>query len=156
LSRVNQVRNSDITKKDREEAGFYDGSLWGKAKKSGGEAIKKMILDGMYGTSVTVFLLGEETAGRPWVKYELEQSWKRGNGLISIHIHQLLNFNRLSCTQGSDILDDYTYNVNGTKYPLSHWFKTYDWKNDDGYENFGDWVEEAVEIAERLQQKGIM
>jgi hypothetical protein len=156
IVRVNQVRNSDITKEDRELAGFYDAGLWEKSKKSGDEAIRRMIKDGLDGTTVTVFLLGEETAKRPWVKYELEESWKRGNGLVSIYINDLLDFERKTTLRGSDILDDYTYTLNGVKYKLSTWFKTYDWKGDNGYENFGEWVEETAQIAEDLKNKGIM
>lgn len=154
--RVNQVRNCDITKADRKQAGFYDGGLWEKSKKTGDDAVKRMILDGLKGTSVTVFLIGSETSSRPWVKYELEESWSRGNGLISIYIHQLKDVSGQTSSKGSNILDDYNCKVNDTKYNLSTWFKTYDWKNNNGYLNFGDWVEEAAGIAESLKKKGIM
>jgi hypothetical protein len=28
----------------------------------------------------------------------------------------------------------------GKHLPLSHWYKTYDWINDSGYDNFGSWI----------------
>jgi len=154
--RVNVIRNSDITQEDRKAAGFYDGSLWEEAKKEGDEGIKRMINNGLRGTTVTVFLLGEHTANRPWVKYELERSWSRGNGLVSIFIHNIKNSQGYTSNKGSNILDNYNYTYNGMKYNLSTSFKTYDWVYGDGYENFGDWVEEAVRIADDLKSKGIM
>jgi len=50
-----------------------------------------MIDDALVGTSVTVVLIGEATASRPWVKYEIDKSVQRGNGLLGAHVHQLAN-----------------------------------------------------------------
>lgn len=36
-------------------------------------------------------LIGNQTAYRPWVKYEVEKSIARKNGLLGIHIHHLKN-----------------------------------------------------------------
>jgi hypothetical protein len=43
-----------------------------------------MILKHLENTSVTVVLIGTETANRPWVKYEIEQSIARKNGLLGV------------------------------------------------------------------------
>jgi hypothetical protein len=149
ISRVNVVRNSWVTQ-DREAAGFYDASLWEKAKKKGDNAIQKMIDDGLWGTSVTVFLLGAETAGRPWVRYELEKSYENGNGLLAIYIHNIKNFQGQISYQGANILDQFhTTDAYGNKTNLSQRYHTYDWVYNDGYNNFGDWVEAAATIAGR-------
>jgi hypothetical protein len=42
-------------------------------------------------TSVTVVLIGKETAARPWVKYEIRQSVAQRNGLLGINIQHLKN-----------------------------------------------------------------
>jgi hypothetical protein len=65
--RANVVRKSWVTQ-DRVAAGFWDASLWQKAKKEGDQAIKRMIDNGMKGTSVTTVLIGAKTSGRRWVK----------------------------------------------------------------------------------------
>ncbi|MDI6603474.1 MAG: TIR domain-containing protein [Patescibacteria group bacterium] len=85
---VSQVRNSWVTKPDREAAGFWDAASWKEVKKKGDAAIKKWIDDQLIGASVTVVLIGAETSNRDYVKYELEQSWKKGNGILGIYIHQ--------------------------------------------------------------------
>lgn len=75
--RAGQVRNSGLFKGN--EAGFIDKADWEEVKRKGDQAIKKWIDDQLYGTSVTVVLIGNETAERKYVGYEIEQSAKRGN-----------------------------------------------------------------------------
>ena len=82
---VNQIRNSDKFI-DRAVAGFMDGSLWEEAKKKGDAAIKRIIVEGLCGTSVTVCLIGQCTAYREYVDYELEQSYEKGNLVFGIRL----------------------------------------------------------------------
>lgn len=150
ISRVNVVRNSWLTHKDRESAGFFDASLWEKAKRSGDAGIKRMIQNGLDGTSVTAFLLGSETSGRPWVRYELEESHKRGNGLLAIRIHGIRNFAKQISWPGPNIFDTFwTTNALGQREYLSRSCRLYDWVSDNGYNNLGLWVEQAASDAGR-------
>lgn len=87
--RASQVRNSWVTKPDREAAGFWDAASWEEIKKKGDEAVKRWIRDQLNGTSVTVVLIGTETSERRYVQYEIEQSWERNNGLIGVYIHNI-------------------------------------------------------------------
>ncbi len=86
--RANQVRNCNVVA-GADVAGFFDHSEYEEAKKKGHDAIERMILKNLDGTSVTVVLIGSETANHPWVKFEIEESIKRKNGLLGIHIHHL-------------------------------------------------------------------
>lgn len=36
-------------------------------------------------------MIGSDTNNRPYVKYELEKSWEKGNGILGIYIHQQKN-----------------------------------------------------------------
>jgi hypothetical protein len=149
ISRVNVVRKSGVIQ-GSEQAGFYDASLWEKARKTGDDAIKRMINDSLKGTSVTVFLLGAETAGRPWVRYELQRSCGNGNGLLGVYIHNIKNLEGYTSSQGVNILEQFQVTeANGTKLLLSQKYRTYDWVYNDGYKNFGTWVEEAARLAAR-------
>jgi hypothetical protein len=90
--RVNQIRSiPNIT--GCSAAGFQDASLWEEAKKKGDAAIKKLIDDGLRNTTVTVVCIGGKTAGRKYINYEIEQSIKRGNGIVGIQIHELKDSN---------------------------------------------------------------
>lgn len=90
--RVNQIRNLDEIL-GCAAAGFKDSSLWEEAKKKGDAEIKKMIDKGLEGTTVTVVFLGSQTANRKYVNYEIQQSIKRGNGIVGIQIHELKDQN---------------------------------------------------------------
>lgn len=86
--RVNQVRNSGVIE-GAKSVGFADRSLWEDAKTKGQRALQNLITEGMKGTSVTVVLIGQETAYRPWVQFEIEQSIRRKNALLGVRIHHL-------------------------------------------------------------------
>jgi hypothetical protein len=86
IFRVNVIRNAGVVL-GTAAAGFHDGSLWEKTKKKGTTAVKRLIDKGLDGTSVTCVLIGQKTAKRRFVNYEIEQSIERGNGLLGIHIN---------------------------------------------------------------------
>ena len=44
------------------------------------------------GTTVTVICVGNQSAGRKFINYEIEKSIARGNGIIGVQIHHLKNF----------------------------------------------------------------
>jgi len=98
--RVNQVRNVNVVA-GSDVAGFFDHSEYEEAKKKGDEGIRRMILRHLDRTSVTVVLIGTETAQRPWVRYEIDQSISRKNGLLGIHIHHLKDQNGQTSWQGA-------------------------------------------------------
>ncbi|GAA0455696.1 TIR domain-containing protein [Alkalibacillus silvisoli] len=87
--RANVVRNHWFTKPGREDAGFFDASLWEDAKKQGDPSIKRLINDGIQNTSATVVLVGSQTYNRRWVRYEIIKSLQKGNRLIAIHINSI-------------------------------------------------------------------
>ena len=91
IVRVNQIRNLPEVV-DKAAAGFKDSSLWEEAKKKSDDAVKKLIDDGLHGTSVTVVCIGNQTAGRKFINYEIQKSIDRGNGIIGVKIHHLKNF----------------------------------------------------------------
>lgn len=90
IFRANQVRNSNVVL-GPDRAGFFDHSEYEEAKKTGGIAIRRMILRHLENTTVTVILIGTFTANRPWVQFEIDESVKRKNGLLGIRIHHLKN-----------------------------------------------------------------
>lgn len=136
--RANIVRNSWLTKEDWEDAGFFDASLWEDAETHGPAAVKRLIDGGLRYTSVTAVLIGAETADRHWVRYEIEESCKRGNGLIGIRIHRLEDRFGQADLPGRNPFDEMYYVKTGVA--LSSVWATYDWVRDDGYLNLKEWV----------------
>lgn len=87
--RANVVRNHWVAKDDREDAGFFDASIWEESKKKGDAELKKLIHDGLENTSTTCVLIGSETYARRWVRYEIFYSIYRGNKTFGVHINQI-------------------------------------------------------------------
>ena len=132
IFRVNQIRSiPNIT--GCTAAGFQDASLWEDAEKNGEAAIKKLIDDGLNNTSVTVVCIGEKTAGRKYINYEIQQSIDRGNGLVGIQISHLKDHNQE------------TDSVGGTPAKLTNGgYKTYKYV---GVDKLASRIEEAAEDA---------
>lgn len=176
--RANVVRKHDLTKETREDAGFFDASIWEDAKKQGDIAIKRLINSNIENTSITCALIGTETWKRRWVRYEILKSYDRGNKLLGIHINNVLDKNQQRFPLGKNIFDylGFVISADGTTqtyyehdgtdwkiyvdlvqkklsnmdkkfwnkgYKLSEWVNVYDWKNEDGYNNFPAWLNNA-------------
>ena len=85
--RANVVRNHWLTKPDRKDAGFFDASIWEKAKRTSPLALKRLINSELQHTSVTTVLIGSETYARRWVRYEIVKSLMKGNQILGGHIN---------------------------------------------------------------------
>lgn len=144
--RASQVRNSWVTQ-DREVAGFVDSAEWEELKQQNDSAIESWIDEQLENTSVTVVLIGSETYGRKWIDYEIEASANRGNGILGVRVHNLKDKDGLRDSKGRNPLSKWYYE--GTNENFTNVWNTRDWKHDNGYDNFGYWVEEAKKIADR-------
>lgn len=131
VSRAMVVRNSDVIRGDV-KAGFIDKADFEKVKKQGDIAIKNWIDNQLKGTTVTVVLVGQKTCQSRWVKYEIEQSIKRGNGLVGIDISKIKDLQGNTSERCGQI-------------PVG--YKFYLWNNDKGYENLEKWIEAAAKNA---------
>jgi hypothetical protein len=162
---------------DREICGYYDASIWESAKKQGKVAIKRLINAGLERTSNTCVLIGSQTYLRPWVRYELLKSFKRGNHIFGVHINSIKGKNSPPKALGPNPLEyvgvtfsdsgltatlwekakgqwvkyeeidgsaSYRFHVaqqyRGNGYHLGHFYNTYDWVANNGYNNFATWV----------------
>jgi hypothetical protein len=147
--RANQVRNSWVTKDNTEAAGFVDAAAFEEVEKGGDAAIKKWINNQLSGTSVTVVLIGSETNQREYVKYELQKSYEKGNGLLGIYIHKCKDLADKTDTKGSNSFGEIGKDANGNSVYFSSSYPCYDWVDDDGYNNMGEWIEAAAKKAGR-------
>jgi hypothetical protein len=146
--RAANVRSSGVLSKD-DEYGFIDAADWEKIEREGDAAIKRWIQDQLKNTTVTVVLIGAETASRPWVKYEIRESWKRGNAVVGVRIHSIKDQDSKTDSYGVNPLDVVKFD-DGTA--LSTVCKTYDWVADKGREHLGEWLEGAVQAREDIDE----
>jgi hypothetical protein len=52
-------------------------------------AIEKWIADQMNGKSCSIVLIGNGTAGRKWITYEIIKTWNDKKGVLGVYIHGL-------------------------------------------------------------------
>ena len=64
-------------------------AAWATLQRTGDFAIKRWFEQQLRGRSCTIVLIGEHTASKPRVRYEIERSWELKLGLLGIHIHAL-------------------------------------------------------------------
>lgn len=147
--RANIVRNSWVTKPDTEAAGFVDAADFEEVKKGGDAAIKRWIDKQLEGTSVTVVLIGSDTSNREYVKYELQKSYQKGNGMLGIYIHQLKDRNGNTSSKGSNMFGEIGKDASGNPVYFSSDYPCYDWVDNNGYINLGSWIETAAKKAGR-------
>jgi hypothetical protein len=131
VSRAMVVRNSWVAQ-GKEAAGFIDSADFEEVKRKGDTAIKNWIDGQLEGTSVTVVLVGEKTCNSRWVKYEIQKSIERGNGLLGIDVSEIKDLQGNTSERCEEIPSGYNF---------------YLWKKDDGYKNMGNWIENAAKDA---------
>ncbi|WP_198971761.1 TIR domain-containing protein [Xylophilus sp. ASV27] len=103
--RVNVVRKHWVAKADREEAGYFDASIWEEAQKTNDLGMTRMINGALDNTSATCVLVGSQTYERPWVRYEIIKSLCRGNRVFAVHINQIKGKDQLTKPNGPNPFD---------------------------------------------------
>jgi hypothetical protein len=131
VQRAMNVRNSNVIK-GAIKSGFIDKADFEEVERKGGNAIKSWIDKQLEGTTVTVVLIGANTNKSHWVNYEIEQSIKRGNGILTIDISKIKD------------LDGKTSDCCSLRVPG---YNHYLWNKENGRDNLGDWVEAAAVAA---------
>lgn len=147
--RINVLRNCFISK----VSNYEDSSLWQKEDE---KKIKLLIDSALADSTVTVVLIGTETAQRRWVKYEIQKSLELRNGMLGIHIHNVRDLRGRVDFKGMNPFDDFTVEQLGQYTYISKslikepkMFPVYDWLDDDGYTNLGQWIDEAARAADK-------
>lgn len=83
VDEVNLLRGQ--AKKDNTELQFDDFSVKDAYESENADYIKRQIRERIERCSVTVVYLSEQTASSRWVNWEIEESFKRGKGVIGLY-----------------------------------------------------------------------
>lgn len=144
--RANVVRNHWITKSDRKICGYYDASIWEAAQKQGDVALKRLINAGLDQTSNTCVLIGSQTFERPWVRYELLKSFKKGNHIFGVHINSIRAKNCQTKIKGANPLEYVGVSFSDSGLKATLWEKTngkwFEYKKIDGSASYQFEVEQ--------------
>lgn len=148
VMRVSQVRQIGALEGNKPAS----DNDWEKVVGGGDAAIKKWIEAQMYGRSCTVVLVGQNTANRKWINYEIVQSWDAGMGVVGIRIHGLKNVDGYIAKMGANPFDYITHGP--TKKKLSSIVKCYNPAGSNSKERYA-WISKhlknAVEEAIRIR-----
>lgn len=142
VMKVQQVRNIGALEDNKP----VSSSEWEEIKRKGESSIKKWINDNMAYRSCVVVLVGEKTANRQWVKYEIEKAWNDKKGLLGIYIHNLKCPRNGKSNKGLNPFDQFILD-NGSK--LSSVVKCHNPSSVDAYNdiknNIENWIDEAIQ-----------
>jgi len=143
--RASQVRNMGVVE-GNEPASDND---WEAITRNGDDAIRRWIDNQMSGRTCAVVLIGSGTAGRKWIKYEIEKAWKDNKGLVGVYVHNLKDQAQQQSTKGRNPFDDFRLGdtmlssvVKAYDPPYSVSTSVYSYIHD----NLADWIEEAITI----------
>lgn len=138
--RVQQIRNIGVIEGDEP----VSPNEWEKLELTGKIVIKNGIDKNMSGKECVVVLVGEKTAQRKYVKYEIQQAWNTGKGIIGIYIHNINCARNGKCHKGINPFEQFA--VGSLK--LSDIVQCYN-PRVDAYKNISD----NIEITSRQQLK---
>lgn len=148
VMRVSLVRNIGALEANRPAT----DNDWETVASGKDAAIKRWINTQMKGRSCTVVLIGENTANRPWINYEIIKSWDEGMGIVGINIHGLKNTDGVTSKIGKNPFDYIGYGNTGKK--LSSIVKCYNPQglySKDKYAWIAKYLEKAVDEAIRIR-----
>lgn len=148
VRRIQQVRNSWVVRAQGEAQPFYDWADFEEAKRRAG-GIENWIEEQLKGASVTVVLFGAKTYERDWVRHEIKRSHELKKGILAIDIHRIKDPQTGADVQGRNPLEYWSAKVSGRDVPFTELYATYDWVNDDGYNNIAGWIEAAARAVGR-------
>ena len=99
LARAKQINDLGLVRGSA-PAGFDDASRWQEARNAGEAAVRGLIDGALLSTSVTIVLIGENTAALDYVEYAIEQSIGRKNGIVGFFVHDMPDENGNTSAKG--------------------------------------------------------
>lgn len=143
VMRVQQIRNIGVLEGNTP----VSANKWEEIKRKGDAAIKKWIDENMKYRSCLIVLVGERTAKRPWVKYEIEKAWKDGKGLFGIYVHNLKDPTTGKSKKGENPFSQFIFKDGNEKVKT---IPCHSPSNTDAYndikDNIESWIEESIEM----------
>lgn len=149
FARVSQIRNIGMIQGNSPAS----SNEWEKIQRGGDKAIQTWIDKQLSKCCCTIVLIGQHTARRKWIDYEIEKSWGDGKGVLGIYIHRLKNLNSEYATKGRNPFDHIRIKGLIFKRNLSKIVEAYapphrDSKKVYKYigENISEWIDDAISI----------
>lgn len=149
VSRVQQIRNMGMVIDGQPLLSLNDFET---IKRQGDKAIQNWIDEQMKYKQCLIVLIGEHTAERPWVQYEIKKAKEMNKPMFGIYIHNLKNINGNYSKKGQNPFDKV--------FGISNRYKCIDPSHIDydglrAYntieKNIESWIDEAIAINKFYQ-----
>lgn len=112
--RVSQIRNIGVLEGNTP----VSANQWENIKNNEEPAIKHWIDESMKNRSVVIVFIGEQTAKRRWVRYEIIKAWNDKRALLGIHIHNIKDPQTGTCRKGTNPFESINFQVDGEYHNL--------------------------------------
>ncbi len=146
--RASQVRNMGVVDGNKPAS----DNDWETITKAGDAAIQKWIDGQLSEKSVAIVLIGANTAGRKWIKYEIKKAWGDNKGVFGIYVHNLKDNDGRQSSKGRNPFDDFTLDGKSVSSVVKAYDPPYTTSTnvyDHIKQNLADWIENAIEIRAR-------
>lgn len=117
--RAGQIRNMGKV----DGSSTFSDNDWEEVKEKTDNKIKEWIDEQLKLRSCLVVLIGQKTANRKWINYEIKRAYELNKGIVGIYIHKLENSSGMQDNKGNNPFD-YIPNKNNEK--LSKYVKCFD------------------------------
>lgn len=141
--RASQVRNMGKV----DNSSTFSDNDWEEVKEKTDTKIKEWIDEQLNKRSCLVVLIGEKTANRKWINYEIKKAYELNKGIVGIYIHKLKNSLGKQDEKGDNPFDYLT--LEGEK--ISKYIKCFEssyssstYVYDDIKENIEDLIEYGI------------
>ena len=145
-NRVDEIRSMGLTRDIKP----LPKEEWDELCRQGDDAVKEWIDNSMKDAECLVVFIGEETAKRKWVIYEIQKAWNEGKGLLGIYVHNVSDPVTGKSKKGENPFVHFKMNRDGKT--LRSVIKCYDPEPNDAYncifENIEDWISDAQSIRD--------
>lgn len=140
--RASQVRNMGKV----DNSSTFSDNDWEEVKEKSDTKIKEWIDEQLNKRSCLVVLIGEKTADRKWINYEIKKAYELNKGIVGIYIHKLKNQFGEQDNKGKNPFDCFT--LNGEK--ISKYIKCFESSYSTStyvYDDIKDNIEDLIEYG---------
>ena len=142
--RAGQVRNMGKV----DDSSTFSDNDWEEVKEKSDAKIEEWINDQLQKRSCLVLLIGEKTADRKWINYEIKKAVELDKGIVGIYVHKLKDKDGKQANKGKNPFSSFTYEGKN----LSNFIKCFDssfvssnYVYDDIKNNIEDLIEYGIE-----------
>ncbi len=128
------------------DSSTFSANEWEEVREKSDSKIKQWIDEQMAKRSCLIVLIGEKTANRKWINYEIKKAYELDKGIVGIYINKLKNASGEQDSEGDNPFD--YLELSGV--PLSKYvkcFKSTHLTSQDVYSDIEDNIQDLIEYG---------